>query len=66
MINLTNLILDFIIENKACFYSDIARKFNISIYTVKDIVKILEKENSVAIHNKGIAKLVISKNANQK
>ena len=59
MINITNQVLDFIIENKACFYSDIARKFNISIHTVKDLVKLLEKQNKISIQNKGIAKLVI-------
>lgn len=59
--NLQDEILKFIGKNNAVFLSDIARNFNISHPTAKDIVDVLEKQNFVSVVDKGIAKLVIPK-----
>jgi Mn-dependent DtxR family transcriptional regulator len=56
--NLQDEVLRFIEQEKAVFLSDIARKFNISNLTSRDIVGFLEKQNLVLVTDKGIAKLV--------
>lgn len=61
MKDLTQRILEFIQKKGAVFYSDIAREFNVSIYTARDLVNVLAKEGKVSVNDKGIAKLVISK-----
>ena len=57
--DLTKDILSFIKKRKAVFYSDVVREFGISNCTVRDLIKILEKEGKVVVDNKGIAKLVV-------
>ena len=57
--NLTEKILQFIRESRGLFYSDIARKFDISLYTARDHVKMLSKKGLVTVEDKGIAKLVL-------
>jgi len=57
--DLSRDILSFIRKRKAVFYSDVIREFGISNCTVRDLIKILEKEGKVVVDNKGIAKLVV-------